>query len=61
MVNQKISFVQFLFVKSLFRFKNTFGEFRFFDLKKDLERVLWSTNPFIKNKKFSSQNTPPGT
>ena len=26
MANQKIFFVQFLFVKSLFRFKNTFGE-----------------------------------
>ena len=39
-----------------------FGEgFRFLDSKKDLERVLSSTNPFIKNKKFSSQNAPPST
>lgn len=35
--------------------------FRFLDLKILLKRVLWSTNPFIKNKKFFSQNIPPYT
>lgn len=35
-------------------------DFRFFDLKIDLEREMSRPNHFYKFKKFSSQNTPPG-
>jgi len=43
-----------------FDLKKIWRKFRFSDLKILLERVLSSTNPFIKNKKILSQISPRG-